>query len=224
MHATPLQSGKLPVEIIKETVRRTEGSDPLDVLLSPYYITMFTCVALQQAVAPISKTRAVISRLYRRQGVAVDFERPDRPFNVDLKRAWCHSQDVAYVPIYKHERLTIPQFTDRLAMERLALSNKGVVKVKEIVSQNSPVAADLVTKPEVAGLLADPELQSLMVDVATATILHQSPRIKPVKLEQQRQAWLKQASSALTKALTTGDIPATKDAVLAWLQARTPRG
>lgn len=221
MLATPLQNRQLPVEIIKEHVYRTQGSDPLDTVLSPHYIAMFTNKALQMAVAPLSKTRVVLSRYYPGPNVAVDFEPQDRPFHVDAKRQWCHLQGTVYVPIYKRDRLTPMQFLDRLKDGQDALADAqspAPATLPPIVSMTAPAVSQ--ARPEASLLLADADVQTALVDAGTAVVLAKYKTIKPAKLAVHRAEWLTQTTAALIKDLDTGEIAPTKDVVLAWVAAR----
>lgn len=125
MSALPALQAKVnPVEILKPTVSRNPGGDPLDLIISPYYISRWSPRPLRLAVAPLSLTLVVISRYYGGQKVAVDFEEPGRLFHEEAKRKWCHEQGIVYVPIRKAERLTAAEFQVRLDKERAAFEKR----------------------------------------------------------------------------------------------------
>jgi hypothetical protein len=212
-----LQTAKIPVGIVKRHVARGAGSDILDTLISPYYIESYTHPDLQKAVAPLSLTRVILGRYYPTEKIAVDFETPpaERPFNVDAKRRWCHTQGIAYVPVYTRDFLTAQDFIVRLDAARAALAAPVVAAPSAVVSA-TPTAAP----PALDAVLQDPAVQTALVDAGTAVILAKWPKIKTAKLDHHRAAWMTETLKTLQAEITAGEVQATVEAVLAWVHAR----
>jgi hypothetical protein len=201
-----LQTAIVPPSMIKSTVNRSLGSDPLDTLIGPHYITQYTERSLQQEVEPLKRYRVTLSRAYPNQQVAVDWEVLGRPWTPDAKRRWCHSQGWAYVAVGAKERLTAEDFTRRLASERKAVAGPTV-------------EAPAPEQHDMDALLSRPETATGLSDKALAKVKAGHPKLsgKPAMLLHQKA--LAALTEALRVGLTDGSIPRTPEAVDAWLTA-----
>jgi hypothetical protein len=216
--------------IVVEGAGRVPGQDPLDHLLSPFYERLFTSRSLQEAVAPLSKIRVTFSRFYHAQNIVVDWQPKDktRHWAPEAKRRWCHGKGIVYVPIAIGELLSVEQFRRRLEAETTALAtgNKPVEPVFVPVETVTPPPAvetldtnSIPSETDIEALVTRPE-----TCVGIQTIAEQRLSAGPMVKGKPREAKLKKLSKEvieeLTRALTERQIPATPEAVDAWVAAR----
>ncbi len=215
-----LQTATLsPNTLIKNAEGRVPGQDPLDSLISQYYESMFTSRSLQNAVAPLSKTRVTFSRMYHAQKVAVDFQVGDksRHWSPDLKRKWCHEHGITYVPIGLTERMTVEQFKDRLTAEKRAMGTYEHPQAKPANLEPVEVMPEAVDP--VDALLARPETVVGLTSAVEAR-LSKGGSGTGKTAEKRRAHELKQMTEALRGELTLGTLASTPEAVDAWLASR----
>ena len=229
MDPTPLQTQLLsPNTIIREAQGRVSGHDPLDRVISPFYITQWTTRPLQDAVAPLSMTRATFSRYYPLVSpkVIVDFQQGDktRHWLPDEKRRWCHAQGFVYVPMLLTDRLTVDQCKHRLQAETDALRGlptRAGWHSPDLVPVEPPEPVVPTQDDHIARLLALPE-----VVVGLTTIVDNRLSKLPIrkgpgrpKLHSQAKA-MAELTHTLSLELASGELPLTEEGVLAWIAAR----
>jgi hypothetical protein len=205
-----LQTPIIPPSMIKSTVNRSLGSDPLDTLIGPYYITQYTERSLQQDVEPLKRYKVVLSRVYPTQHVAVDWEILGRPWQSDAKRRWCHARGWAYVTVGAKERLTPEDFARRLADERKA------------VTSATPAPTPAPELHDIDTLMARPETATGLSAKALAQVRFSHPGLRGKPAMQLHQRALSALTDALRVGLTDGSIHRAPEAVDAWLAAPAP--
>lgn len=122
--------------------------------LQPWYPDGLT----ERILGPLAKDPVRLSRHYFDVGLVIDFEPDphDERFYSEEKRIWCHEQQLAYVPIYLRDTLTIDQLADRIREAReLLLSGRLETETRTMLDAAEPDVA-LLRDPAVA-LFVDQE-------------------------------------------------------------------